>query len=69
MIRSFIKSLFQPAPRVLREVSPAVAVEEVPALTIEDVILSLRQDGLSYRAIQAQTGATYHRVRKVCLSA
>ena len=70
MIRSFLRSLFAPAPVVAVEPDSAYVIwEETPVPTVEDVIRSMRRDGYSYRAIQAETGCTYYKVRKVCLSA
>jgi uncharacterized protein YerC len=61
----------QPSPKTLAMIEADLAIEciETPALTVEQIILNMRKDGLSYRQIQAKTGASYHKVRKVCLSA
>ena len=62
---------FQPSPKILAVIEADMAIEciEVPPMTVEQIILNMRKDGLSYRQIQAETGQSYHKVRKVCLSA
>ena len=67
LIRSLIRRGHQPGPRVQAQF--VAEMQEVPALTLEETILLLRGAGCTYREIQAQTGATYHKVRKTCMSA
>ena len=64
MIRSFLKSFFRPAPRVLREVSVPVMIE-TPALTVAELVAMDRAAGLSIRAIAKKHSLSYYMARKM----
>ena len=68
MIRSFFRSLFRPAPRVLREVSVPVMVE-TPALTVAELVALDRAAGLSIRAIAKKHSLSYYMARKMSQAA
>jgi hypothetical protein len=78
VIRSFLKSLFQPAPRVIREVAPVVLdpaeselawlLEEMAPITVEQMARQLRDDGYSLRYIAAELGISYYMARKVTMA-
>lgn len=82
MIRSFLKSLLKPAPRVIRETldpQPAdlalldstgtlVPVTIGECFTVEEVARQLRQDGYSLRYIAQNLGISYYKARKYTMA-
>ena len=71
VIRSFLKSLFQPAPRVIRETSPVavtVTIEDHPYFALKAEAQQLRQDGHSLRYIAAELGISYYMARKCTMA-
>jgi transposase len=84
MIRSFLKSLFAPAPRVIREAAPVVLdpaeselawlLEEMVStgtlapVTAEERARQLRNDGHSLRSIASELGISYYKARKYTMA-
>jgi len=75
MIRSFLRSIFKPAPRVLTEPAPIITVEPMvtlsaplpvaeQALTVEDVCRAMYADGYSIREVAREMGLSYYMARK-----
>ena len=77
IVRKFRALFTTPAPRVIVETPVLLEpmqsdivynyVEE-PALTAAELVISAREEGLSYRQIMARTGLSYRQVRKHCLA-
>jgi hypothetical protein len=67
MIRSFIRSLFRPAPRVLFEQPVYLEPLETDVLTVQDVARQMRERGYSLRQIASELSLSYYMARKYTL--
>lgn len=74
VIRSFLRSVFRPAPRILTEPVPPIVVEPMflsaplpiaeEAVTVEDACRALRSEGYSIREIAKEMRLSYYMARK-----